>query len=104
MGNPRKILKIEDGTITKQLKRVKLSLAALPWDTVNIILDFTPKSLYPLWKLNRSITRLLMKRLQALNFNKPDVTEQVFFNVLKKYENTISHLQITTNLKQIKKS
>lgn len=87
-----------------QHKRRKLSFADLPWDTVGIVLDFSPKTLYPMFRLNRSITKLVNRRVTGLTFNKMDITETIFFAMLKKYSLITKTLQITQNLKQIKKA
>ncbi len=79
-------------------------MADLPWDTVGIMLDFCPKSLYPMFRVNRSITRLVDRRVTALTFSKGDITEQIFFAIAKKYAKTITQFNINSHLKQVKKA
>ena len=86
------------------MQRRKLTLASIPWDTLNIIIDFTPKELYPLLRLNRQITKIVQKRLKGLNFKLNDVTEHTFFSLLSRGIPSLKHLAVTANLRQIKKS
>ena len=48
--------------------RPRLSLSDLPWDTVNIIFDYTDPIHYKLFRLNRTFTRLINKRRKGLSF------------------------------------
>lgn len=54
--------------------------------------------------MNKSITKLVDKRLVGLNFNKNDITEGVFFSTVKKYSHILRTLQVTCPLRQLKKA
>ena len=69
--------------------KLKLSLSDLPWDTVNIVFDYTPHDLYKLFRLNRTFTRLINKRRKGLEFNLADIPPKVFFKALKVTQNTL---------------
>ena len=63
------------------VKRRRLSLSDLPWDTVGIIFDFTPSFFYKSFRLNRTFTRLINKRRKGLTFRDktilPDILKQI---------------------------
>lgn len=74
----------------------------MPWDTVYIVFNFTPKENYNLFRLNRTFTKLIEKRRLGLTFSKPDITPSIFFELLKKSQQTLKFLKISANLKYIK--
>jgi hypothetical protein len=61
-----------------------VSLSDLPWDTVYIIFNFTPKDSYSLFRLNKTFTYLIEKRRTGLEFTDKDITPAIFFALLKK--------------------
>ena len=87
-----------------KVRKSTLSLSSIPWDTINIIIDFTPKALYPMLRLNKSLTRLVQKRLIGLTFKLSDITEQTFVSTLSKDLTSLKSLCFFANLKQVKKT
>ena len=67
----------------------RLSLSDLPWDTIGIVFDYTPRDLYKLFRLNRTFTRLINKRRKGLAFNFPDIPTRIFFKALKNTQDTL---------------
>lgn len=83
--------------------RPRLSLSDLPWDTVNIVFDFTQHELYKLFRLNRTFTRLINKRRKGLTFNYPDIPTNVFFKSLQKAQSNLQSLSVAVTIKFLKK-
>ncbi len=76
-----------------------MTLSSIPWDTLNIIIDYTPKELFPLLRLNKQITKIVQKRLKGLTFKLNDVTEHTFFSLLSRGIPSLKHLAVTTTLR-----
>lgn len=79
------------------------SLSDLPWDTIYVVFDFTPKEQYPSFRLNRTFTRLINKRRRSLCFKEAEVPPRVFQSLLKTCEPMLTSLQVKANLKFVKK-
>ena len=78
-------------------------MSDLPWDTVRIVFDYTPKELYKLFRLNKTFTRLINVRRKGLEFNLADIPPEVFFASLKNAQATLKSLKVLVNIKHIKK-
>ena len=63
--------------------RKRLSLSDLPWDTVNMMFDYTPTDLYKLFRLNKTFTKLINKRRKGLEFNQAEIPPKVLYKALK---------------------
>ena len=97
-----------DGTKTEQEMIVdsksRLSLSDLPWDTINIIFDYTETIHYRLFRLNRTFTKLINKRRKGLTFNQADIPTEVFFKSLAKAARTLKTLHVGVSIKFMKKT
>jgi hypothetical protein len=79
------VRKLENAEEKKAIEPTsRLSLSDLPWDTINIIMNFTQPSDYKLFRLNRTFTKLINKRRKALTFKLPEISPTIFFAMLKK--------------------
>jgi len=83
--------------------RKRLSLSDLPWDTVNMVFDYSLKEDYKLFRLNKTFTRLIDKRRSGLTFKQNQVTSRIFVSLLHKTMRTLKTLKIVCDLKCIKK-
>lgn len=90
---------VDDGAVEP---RRKLSLSDLPWDTVNIIFDFTPKGLYHRFRCNRAFTRLINKRRRGLTFKDKDVLPDAFMKILVNNELSLRELHVMVQIKRLK--
>ena len=57
-------------------------MSDLPWDTVNIIFDFTPAGAYEKFRLNKTFTRLINKRRKGLTFRDKAILPDNFVKIL----------------------
>ena len=73
---------VDDYVTTEESKKRKLSLSDLPWDTVNIIFDFTPTGAYNKFRCNRAFTRLINKRRKGLTFRDKNILPDAFVKIL----------------------
>ena len=73
---------VDDYVTTEESKKRKLSLSDLPWDTVNIIFDFTPTGAYNKIRCNRAFTRLINKRRKGLTFRDKNILPDAFVKIL----------------------
>lgn len=92
----------EKSIIKQPVKR--LSLSDLPWDTVNIIINFSQHSDYRLFRLNKTFTRLINKRRRGITFKLAEISSTNFFSLLRQTDQQIHFLKIATTLKFIKKT
>lgn len=82
--------------------RKPLSLSDLPWDTVNIIFDFTPKQAYKMFRLNKAFTRLINKRKKGLTFKDQSILPETFGEILKHNELALQELRVLVPIKRLK--
>ena len=87
-----------------ELPKRKLSLSDLPWDTVGIIFDFTPKFDYNKFRLNRTFTRLINKRRRGLTFRDKAILPETFGQILINNQRTLRELHILVPIKHLKQT
>jgi len=60
-------------------------LKNLPWDLLNVILNFLGKeSLKSIQMIDKQFNKLCIKRKQSLVFSKKDVVEKVLFSIIER--------------------
>lgn len=95
-------------------KEVKTSFSDLPWDIVEVILDFvnlngisdvTKIKTYKLLRLvNRVLCRKINRRRNALVFRDRLITERCYATLLERSTRNLRHFGIFSNLTYIKKT
>lgn len=93
----------DDAVMTStEVGKRPLSLSDLPWDTVNIIFDFTPKQEYKMFRLNKAFTRLINKRKKGLTFKDQSILPETFGEILKNNELRLQELRVLVPIKRLK--
>lgn len=59
-------------------KRRRVSFSDLPWDTVNIVFDFTQSCNLKQFRLNKTFARLVNKRRIGLSFRDKQILPETF--------------------------
>lgn len=84
------------------LAKKQVSLSDLPWDTVNIIFDFTPTQALKQFRLNKTFTRLINKRRVGLSFKDKSILPETFGQILRNNQLTLKELRVLVPIKYLK--
>ena len=87
---------------TGNQNRRKLSLSDLPWDTVNIVFDFTPSAALKQFRLNKTFTRLVNKRRVGLTFRDKQILPETFGQILKNNQRTLKELYVLAPMARLR--
>lgn len=95
-------------------KEVKTTFSDLPWDIVEVILDFVNlngindvtkiKSYKILRLVNRVLCRKINRRRNSLVFKDRQITERCYATLLERATRNLKHFGIFSNLNYIKKT